>query len=230
MPTLGSDPKAFIRHNLLTLDSSLDNPAPALVRPDGTVLVTLQDVTGQYTTVKRNRNRKGLARLVPKTCETWWTKPASVYKVVPGQQGDPDSFAAYICPYQDNNTHTKMLGNDANVMFTGDMDGCTFGVGIPNANGDVLVGHSNAQNQAQGTQFNPDFAPQRAAQLGNLQNQNVAQMVVDPDVYRDNATQGREFKAVTVGLRVGNTWEFYYQHQEVDGMDWREKVATSKLQ
>jgi hypothetical protein len=34
-------PRAFIRHNLLTLSPVLNNPAPALVRADGTVLVKL---------------------------------------------------------------------------------------------------------------------------------------------------------------------------------------------
>lgn len=230
MPTLGNNPQEFIRHNLLTLSSALDDPSPNLVRSDGTVWVTLDDVTSQFKTVLRNRNRKGLARLVPRTNETWWTKLARIYEVVPAGVLDPDGFAAYICPYQDNATNFKMLGANASVMFTGDMNGCTFGVGIPNSIGNVRVGHANAKNQATGTNFNPNFVPQRAAQQASLTTGGAAQWLVDPDVYRDNPPQGMEFQAVTIGLRVGNAWMFYYQHQVADGVDLREKVATTKLQ
>lgn len=230
MPTLGNNPREFIRHNLLTLDPALDYPAPNLLRSDGTVWVKLEDRTNKYGTVIRHRNRQGLARLVPRTNESWWTKPASIFAVVPASALDPDGFPAYVCPYQDNAANFKMLRTDANVMFTGDMNGCTFGVGIPTPNGDVRVGHSNAQNQATGTTFQPNFAPQRLDQQTDLAVGGAAHMFVDPDVYRDGAPLGTEFVAVTVGLRIDEAWEFYYQHQVADGVELREKLATTKLQ
>ncbi len=230
MPALGDDPEAFIRHNLLTLDSRLDDPPQAMLFRDGTVRVKLVDITDSYQTVIRNRNRRGLARLMPITKTNWWKRAARIYRVEPAGPFDDDAFAAYICPYADNAMNSKVLGADADVMFTGDMDGCSFGIGMPTPQGAVRVGHSNAQNQATGTQFNPDFAPQRAAQLNDLVGSNVAQAVVDPDIYRENAPLGSERKAVTIGLRIHGRWRFYYQHQQTDGPGGdREKLATIRI-
>ncbi len=229
MPTFGSDRREFIRHNLLTLDSALDFPTPAMMRPDQTVWVTLDDVTAAYTTVQRSRNRRGLATLMPTMNQTWWTKPANIYKITPAVWNDPDGFAAYICPYADNTAQFKTLGASADYMFTGDMDGCTFGIGMPNGIGDVLVGHSNAQNQAGGSTFNPNYVPQRNAQRQDLVGGGTAQSVLEPDDYRDNPPLGTEFKAVSIGLRINNTWEFWYQHQNVDGADFRDLMAVTRL-
>src|SRR5262245_25012528 len=128
MPTMGADPLKFIRLNVFALHATLDNPPLGWVRKDGTVLVKLVDATAEFGKVIRNRTRTGLAAKVPRACQRWWTKPAKMYVVMPVKEGYED-FPAYICPYADNATHCKMLGGDADVMFTGDMDGCTFGVG-----------------------------------------------------------------------------------------------------
>jgi len=230
MPTFGKDPREFIRHNLLTLEDTLHDPPARLLRSDGTVWVKLSDITGKFDQVNRNRNRKGLAKLMPKSNETWWTKPTHIFEVVPASPFDDDGFAAYICPYAPNTTGRKMLGSDADVMFTADMDGCTFGIGIPNSLGEVRVGHANAMNQATGSHFNPNYGPQRAAQTNSLQASNLSQTVLDPSEYRDNAPQGSELRAVTIGLRIKGVWEFWYQHHHADGDDYRNKVATTKLQ
>ena len=237
MPTMGTNPLEFLRHNLLMLHPSLDNPHRAWLRDDGTVLVRLIDATDGFGKVIRNRNRKGLASMVPRTCRRWWTKAAKIYSVMPAKEGDV--FPAYICPYADNETHTKMLGDDADVMFTGDMDGCTFGVGIPNPDGGVLVGHANAQKDANADLGDPTAA-QRQSQKDSLAKGGIVRLV-DPDDYRlpevsvPNPNRPgkwlcREFKAITIGLRINDSWEFYYQHQLVDGYDWREKVELVKLQ
>src|SRR5258707_959587 len=104
MPTLGKDPRAFIRHNLLTLGSALYDPPATLLRSDGTVWVKLSEITTDFDLVKRNRIRKGLAQLVPKSNESWWNKPAHIFKVVPASPFDDDGFAAYVCPYAPNTT------------------------------------------------------------------------------------------------------------------------------
>jgi hypothetical protein len=109
------------------------------------------------------------------------------------------------------------------------MDGCSFGVGMPNSNGDVLVGHSNAQNKATGTNFNPNFGPQRTAQLQDLVTGGAGQAIVEPAAYRDNLPLGAEYKAVTVGLRINGTWGFWYQHRNVDGTALRDLIGVTKL-
>jgi hypothetical protein len=230
MRAFGKDPVAFIRHNLLTLDSQLDDPAPSLLFRDGTVRVKLMDITSTYIAVSRNRNRKGLAKLIPVTQSNSWKKAACIYRVVPAGPFDNDAFAAYICPYVDKSTKTKVLGADADVMFTGDMDGCSFGIGMPTPQGAVRVGHANALHKATGTQFNPNFWPQREAQRKELVKNGVAEAIVDPNRYRDNAPAGWERKAITIGLRIGGGWRFYYQHQQTDGPGGdREKLATIEI-
>src|SRR5262249_12321174 len=155
----------------------LDNPPPVWLRKDGTVLVKLVDATAEFGKVVRNRTRTGLAAKVPRTCQRWWTKPSKLYVVMPAKEGYADVFPAYICPYADNATHFRMLGADAAVMFTGDMDGCTFGVGVPNADGGVRVGHANAQIDAVGD--DPTGA-QRQSQRDNLARGGLTRLV-DPD-------------------------------------------------
>src|SRR5262245_24305641 len=140
----GNDPVKFLRKNLLTLHSSLDDPPAQLIRDDKTILVKLEDYTRCWKTAIRHRRRKGLAALVSKSNQKWWTKPTAVLAVLPAQDGDAGAFPAYICPFRYNTLCVRTLGTDAVVMFTGDMDGCTFGVGMPNANGGVRVGHANA--------------------------------------------------------------------------------------
>ncbi len=156
-------------------------------------------------------------------------KADEIFKVTPTVWNDPDAFAAYICPYADNSVQFKTLGSNADYMFTGDMDGCSFGIGMPNGLGDVQVGHSNAQSQATGSTFNPNFAPQRAAQRQDLVGGGTDQSMLEPAAYRDNPPLGTEFKAVTIGLRIHNAWEFWYQHQNVDGTDLRKLMAVTKL-
>jgi len=152
-----------------------------------------------------------------------------IYEVTPANIGDVGAFAAYICPYEDNAVHAKYLGSAADFMFTGDMDGCTFGIGIPNGGGGVRVAHANERNMVGGSQWAPNFAPQRVAQTLDLQRVGASQHTLQPRTYRDNAPRGSEFKAVTIGLRIGNKWEFYYQHQHMDGTDYRNKLATTKI-
>jgi hypothetical protein len=96
-------------------------------------------------------------------------------------------------------------------------------------NGDVLVSHSNAQNKATGTNFSPNFGPQRTARQQDLVTGGAGQAIVDPNVYRDNPPPGTEYKAVTVGLRIKGSWEFWYQHQNVDGTAWHNLLGVTKL-
>lgn len=230
MPAFGRDPEAFIRHNLLTLHPDLDDPPQRMLFQDGTVRVRLEDITTSYQTVQRNRNRRGLARLMPHTNTAWWHTTARIYRVTPAFPSDDDAFPAYVCPYRDNDMKSKMLGDDADVMFTGDMDGCTFGVGMANAQGGVRVGHVNAQNLATGSTFQPDFTAQRAAQTNALTNAGLSRGMVEPSAYRDGAPLGTEFKAITIGLRVNRNWRFFYQHHWTDGPGGdRVKLATVRI-
>ncbi|MDB5405830.1 MAG: hypothetical protein JWL84_742 [Rhodospirillales bacterium] len=233
--TLLADPVNFLRKNMLGLGPVLDDPPLAMVKPSGTVTVKLYDLgellrDGGVPAV-RSRNRKGLARLMPSTNKAHWEKAVDYYSVVPAAPGDTETFEAYICPYATDATKTKFLGTAANFMFTGDMNGCTFGVGMPNANGGVLVGHANAAGSAlddNALSWDQRLAPQQAAQKQGLAANNVSQMMVDPAVYRAGELEG-SLKAITIGIRVNGEWSFWYQHQNHDGMNGIKMMALVPL-
>jgi hypothetical protein len=237
MGLLGNDPRKFLRHNILTLNSKLDNPPESWMSPERTVLVELTDITGHWKNCRyvRNRNRKGLAALTPITKHTAWEKPARLYEIRPAAPGGNNAFPAYICRWDEDHVCTKTLGHDADVMFTGNMNGCTFGVGIAAADGTVRVGHANAASWGGGTEDNPEFTAQRQKQKGALTTEGAGAYFVDPDVYRANvnyASKDYEIIAVTVGLRINNKWEFYYQHQRTGGTRGNisyEKLGTTKI-
>jgi hypothetical protein len=235
---LGNDTRKFLRHNLLTLATALDDPPESTMSAQRTVMVTLTDITAEWPRVTRNRNRQGLAALMPSTNRTVWERPASLFEVSPAAPGATNAFPAYICRWSGDSVCTKTLGHDADVMFTGNMNGCTFGIGMPANDGTVRVGHANAASFAGGTAANPDFTTQRQMQRDALSTRGVAANIVNPDVYRANVAYSGvgsndfEIVAVTVGIRIGNKWEFYYQHQRHGGTrgDYRyEKMGTTKI-
>ncbi len=238
MGLLGNDPRRFLRHNLLTLATAMENPSVNKMSPQGTVMVTLTDITNQWSTVTRNRNRKGLAALMPITSSTVWETPTNLYEVSDATNGASNAFPAYICPWSEDSVCTMTLGHNADVMFTGNMNGCTFGAGIPANDGTVRVGHANAASFATGTKDNPDFTTQRQMQRDALSTRGAGANIVNPDVYRANVTYSGvdrmdfEIIAVTVGIRIGGKWEFYYQHQRYGGTAGNfsyEKMGTTKI-
>ena len=242
----GNDPVKYLKNNLLTLESSLEDPGPEMVRRDGTVLVRLVDVSANWKTRFRNRHRKGLAALVPKSNQRWWSKPTAVRAVIPAKAGEADAFPAYICPWRTNHLCSMTLAGAAQVMFTGDMVGCTFGAGMANDKGGVRVGHANADHLFTGDgHSNADYAAQWKTQRDALKAVGAGNRLVDPADYRTTVSRTYQTEvrkksrmvtdqmgtvAITVGLWINRRWEFYYQHQVVDGgAQWREGLELVKV-
>jgi hypothetical protein len=94
---------------------------------------------------------------MPITSSTVWETPTNLYEVSDATNGASNAFPAYICPWSEDSVCTMTLGHDADIMFTGNMNDCTFGAGIPASDGTVRVGHANAASFATGTKDNPDF-------------------------------------------------------------------------
>ncbi len=220
----------FIRKNLLVIDQPLWNPAQQLKRSDNTVMVEFVDVTREFEVVKRTKQRNAVARfLVSKAKKSFWDTPATVYRVTAAAPGSRTAFPAYICPYTDNAVHSLMLGQAAQIMFTGEMDGCTFGVGIPNREGGVRVAHANAQLKATGRNFTANYEPQREEQNRMLTMARADAHTVQPAAYRDHERDGTERTAVIVGLRTKSTWDFYYQRTQSDGSALRNLMELVKI-
>jgi hypothetical protein len=86
-------------------------------------------------------------------------------------------------------------------MFTPSMNGCTFGIGIPNAAGDVLVCHSNSAKSGGGTPPDVQALVQRHLVEPVL---SEGGLILEPKDYR---TIGKE-QATTFGIRRAGGWEF----------------------
>jgi hypothetical protein len=212
---LRQDPRAFIRHYLLRLDPLINEPAPNQLRANGTVLMTLTDVTNDYTEVSRWRNRQGLPKLYSKITGSSQEKATRFYKVTPTTAlGGPDTFAAYICPYRQDAALGATLSDAANFMFTAEMTGCSFGVGMAASDGSIRVMHVNNASLA----LPNSTAPQEAAQLAALQQEGLGSgSTLQPGDYREVNAQGRDTRATTIGLRLNGKWEFWYQNYNFDG-------------
>jgi hypothetical protein len=118
------------------------------------------------------------------------------------------ALKSYICDYQKNNTNYALLSDKAKFCFTITMNGCTFGIGMPNSSGDVIVSHSNRAsdpNQAE---------TQREITLGGHRNGQVT--MLEPSMYRPVA----RMTCTTFGLRIAGRWKFYFQSYRPNGATW----------
>ena len=204
---LVAHPHAFIRHNLLLFAGPIE-PGPAELQANGTVFVKLEDYT-QYYQVSRVKNRKGIPKLINAIQGVTETKLTSFYVVTPAQPNDPNAIAIYVCPYRTNASLSTNLGTASNLMFTAEMTGCSFGVGQAAANGSVLVMHSNESQLATPT----STAPQEQGQLQQLTNANAIRKTLQPGSYRMfDPANDIDYRATTIGIRVGTKWEFWYQN------------------
>jgi hypothetical protein len=101
-----------------------------------------------------------------------------------------------------------MLGDNADLMFTAEMSGCTFGVGSPGPNGAVRVCHANDMTAGAGGGASAQQASQLASTNALLGNN---AKVFGPDNYRQ-VTSDFETRATVVGIRGQNgNWEFWAQ-------------------
>jgi hypothetical protein len=116
---------------------------------------------------------------------------------------------AYFLPWAGNTTFRGQLGNGARFFFTPTLNGCTFayeGVG-PN----VSVAHSNfvgANQLADQNAMDNDLA----AVFGHAPAHTLIKTTYKPAVFAAGAA---DYRAMVIGIRTGNTWNFYYQNYYV---------------
>lgn len=111
------------------------------------------------------------------------------------------AFDAYIVEYVAGTTPQTTLGTDAQLAFTANMNGCTFGIGSQaNAESALVVTHSNSVghgSQAANALDQHDRALGVVGQGGTL---------LEPSSYRTH-----DKMAVTFGYRsAGQLWRFAY--------------------
>lgn len=129
----------------------------------------------------------------------------NVYALREAENGEP-SFESYICDFQASEISYQVLSKEAFFVFTFAMDGCTFSVGRPTPEGDVMVSHGNAKGLQEGGNSQSERQRNFALQLhGNVNS------MLEPELYRSNGDE----VATTFGIRVNSAWKFYYQSYKV---------------
>lgn len=141
-------------------------------------------------------------------------QPNDMFEVYAIQNGanrpQDDSFDAFFCPYENDNTHFVTLNTNASFMVTPTMDGCSFGVGSP-SKGTVIVGHSNAQRDQTPTSTRQMVKTQRTELKVGLAKPSFfkkKRKFFEPRNYRIDSVTGQKVAATLYGIRNGNKWKF----------------------
>lgn len=130
-----------------------------------------------------------------------------VYNLTSTGAAVPHVMRSHVCNYTANTATSVDLDNTADFVFTTNMNGCTFAVGQPQANGTTRVTHANRGGH---------IADQRAqvrAEHGLTGPGMGGVTLLEPNVYRDGdgAAAGQGRQTTVFGIRNGTTWDFYYQ-------------------
>ena len=147
--------------------------------------------------------------------------PIDVYKVKSDGAGPGNGVPAHICNYTAGTNHSVLLTNMAQFCFTITLNGCTFGIGTPDAQGRVVVTHANSggntinqRNQIQG-------AHGVGADMAGV-------TLLEPAVYR-RINPTKNMQATVFGIRSGGGWRFYFQSYEVAGQNMALPNSTAGL-
>ncbi|ALG73720.1 hypothetical protein VY88_23330 [Azospirillum thiophilum] len=186
---LAANPESFLKNNLLLVQYQSYQPN---YRVGGVKGFSLSD-DGMTCT------RKGTGVI-----SQFSTKNAAVWSVRYDQGNLPGSWNAYWLPYDQDFKHLVVLEDEADVMFTPTMDGCSFGFS-DHGGGTYSASHGNLQT-AQG----------RIDEAGLRQGMRLHGTTLHKSQYM-NVPGTDAVKVTLVGVRNGKKWRFFYQ-QYVDNM------------
>jgi hypothetical protein len=163
--------------------------------------------------------RLALVKVPDETGSTPNGKKSKVYYIK--QAGsDGEGFLAYVCDYNEGEINYQVLSNEAKFCFTTTINGCTFSLGIPAADGTLIVSHTNMKSTkmdkadlgVRGSASQADFQAQVATQFHGRGT------MVDPTVYwaAGDHVAGKKVNVTVFGVNDGG-WKFYYQRWTRDG-------------
>lgn len=118
---------------------------------------------------------------------------------------------AYFLPWGTGKTFCGRLGINADYFITPTLNGCTFvhdGGGV-----NPSVAHSNfvdATTMADQNAMNADIAQKFG---GNMP---ASQLI--KSTYKRPPVGMEDYRATVIGIRSGNSWNFYYQNYEMEAM------------
>ncbi len=205
---LMADPVGFMGENIVivTMQGDLSNPIF-----NGVVNLKLWT---RPRAVLRGRKRNWRNSRVG----VYYLQPHVAPVYYPDAVIDNTQIPAYFCPYNGNATYGTVVAGGADLAFTTQMDGCSFGVGSATATGDRLVFHANTAAPTPGAQANAQDQQLRTAFQG--QNTQIA-TIWGPADYRVSRG-GTSYKATTFGVRTpganggAHIWRFYSQRYTLD--------------
>ena len=170
----------------------------------------------------------------------WRHSPLDVYFMAPTGAllsatavADPHPFDVFFCPFHVDSTLGSVLTNAARLMFTTQMDGCSFGVGSKASTGERLVFHANAQT-GNDTSAAMTSAQDRALRAAFLSQGTHIHGILGPVDYRPSH-KNTEYAATTFGIRNGNNWTFHTQRFSVEASGnawvygWKEVKQFAEL-
>jgi hypothetical protein len=149
-----------------------------------------------------------------------------------------NEFNAYWCPYAEDTVNAVTLSDEADLMFTATMNGCSFGVGIPSVDGAVRVAHANTttheklealslemvsklkpnttkENRAFNNAVIGANGTKQGAMKQSLQLEQLKALLAETGDTLSNHISRAAYNGctsiTTFGLRVGSVWEFWFQ-------------------
>jgi hypothetical protein len=130
------------------------------------------------------------------------------------------AIRAYFLPWGTKSTYCGRLGTAAKYFFTPTLNGCTFahsGAG-PNPS----VAHSNFVDPlttiADQAAMNADLT----AKFGGQAPPNTLVRAT----YKRARTGDEDYRATVIGIRTGNTWDFYYQNYKYESLGGNRQKHT----
>lgn len=119
-------------------------------------------------------------------------------------------ITAYFLPWSGNTTYRGRLGLNARYFFTPTLNGCTF---VHEGGGNnPSVAHSNFVDPATTITDQAAIDADLAAVFGGAM---PATNVIKTD-YKPAGGAAMDYRAMVVGIRSGNSWNFYYQNYSID--------------
>lgn len=176
-----SDPVEFMMNNVVSTPEGGD-----VNKTGGKKFFTLDKLAGTAKSVERP------GALIP----TYMCRPGS---------GPEGVMEIYWCPYQDDTIQSTTVGNEANVMFTAPMNGCSFGVGSVTDDGSRRVAHINMKSQPNA--WDKQDRILKGSKLGDT--------IISPHMYMGSDKD--PVHVITFGVRdpkakeMADRWRFFYQ-------------------
>jgi hypothetical protein len=120
--------------------------------------------------------------------------------------GSTHPITAYFLPWGDGTTYCGQLGINADYFFTPTLNGCTFAYNGAGPN--PSVAHANfvdATTRTDQAAIDADLL----GKFGAAAAQTLIKATYKPPVYAHGAM---DYRAMVIGIRSGNSWNFYYQN------------------